>query len=103
MKISGLLVEGYAEDFTIKLNNLTFIEDIDNYENEFIKKNRRNKYQYQGPSLNTLNQDLQLQIYDFLSKLGLNFDIINILDILSTEKETLLKAKWYEKLNEIKY
>jgi hypothetical protein len=53
-------------------------------------KNKKDFDIYHGPEFKTLDQTLQLSFYDFFNSLGINNDIVNLLEVLATEKNTFL-------------
>lgn len=74
------------------------MSDLTKYENDFIMKNKKNFYLYHGPEFNTLDQTLQLNFYDFFDSLGINNDIVNLLECLAIEKNKYLNDMAKERI-----
>jgi len=96
-----LIVQANSKDSTLKILNLGLVDDIFSFEKEFILHSKKDTSLYHGPEFNTLDQNLQLNFYDFFDSLGINNNIAQLLEALVIEKNNSLINNWMENLKRI--
>ncbi len=98
-----MIVLSNSNYLTLRILRLTYIENLVEYEKEFILKNKKEPFLYEGPLFNTLEQNLQLKFNDFFEGLGINNGLAYLIEELSIKKNNFLIRNWIETFKKHSY
>ena len=90
----GLMCDCTAVDNNVQVNNIAFSEEITKIKN--MNRVERMLSVYSGPDFYSLDERLQKSFMDYLNEVGINEHLAAFIEVMATDKDQRIYAKWLE-------
>lgn len=93
-----LAIDALTLDGDLQINTCNIINDITTHRN--LNPFSASTNNYKGPEFQTLDETLQMALFDYIGTLGINEEFSSLIEMQSLDKEQRLYMNWLENVND---